>query len=114
MTNLNTLPIAIQNEVKEVLKAYDETHVIYEYGEYHVDTGLALKTAYGSDHKFIGTFKANEVFSESERIINYVESFHDYPPQYEGNRDYKMMNEVGTDWSAKFAFDVDGNIVRVF
>ena len=111
MTNLNTLPIEIQEKVKRILKAYDEVHVIFEYGEYHVSPSISLKATYSEDHKFIGTYKANEIFTPEERIINYVEAFHDYPIQYKGKRDYAWLRTL-TSWDDKVKFDENGNLVK--
>lgn len=110
MTNLKTLPIEIQEKVKSVLKAYDEVHVVFEYGEYHVSAGIALKATYGDDHKFIGTYKATEIFTPEERIINYVEAFHDYPIQYKGKKDYGWLNSLT--WDDRVKFDENGNLVN--
>lgn len=94
MKDLNTLPKEVQHEVKSILKAYDEVNVIFEYGEYHVSPGITLKARYAEDHEFIGTYKAKEVYTEPERTINYVESFHDYPIWYKGKRDYKWLKNL--------------------
>lgn len=110
MTALNTLPTEIINQVKETLKAYDRAYVIYENGAYRVSVGIAITATYADDHKFIGEYKAVEVFSEEERVINYVESFHEYPGNYKGNRDYKMLNALT--WDDKVKLDENGNIVK--
>ena len=94
MKNLNTLPNEVQHEVKSILKAYDEVNVIFEYGEYNVSPGITLKASYAEDREFIGTYKAKEVYTEQERTINYVESFHDYPIWYKGKRDYKWVKNL--------------------
>jgi hypothetical protein len=112
MTRFNELPQEVQNKITNTLKAYDKVFVIYEYGEYHVSVGVALKAIYADDHKVIGTYHADEIFTPEERAINYIESFHEFPPSYNGKRDYLMLNEVGNDWSVKFKYDNDGNIVR--
>lgn len=93
INKLNTLPIEVQEKIKNTLKAYDEVHVIYEYGEYHVSVGIALKAHYAPDHKVIGTFKANEIFTQDERIENYINEFQAYPITYKGKRDYKTLND---------------------
>ena len=102
-----------QNKIKETLKAFDEVFVVYEYGQYHYGTGACLKAEYAPDHEVIGTLYAEDIFTAEERIINYVESFHDYPIEYKGARNYRMLNEVERNWDAKFAFDENGTIVRV-
>jgi len=111
MKSFNELPMDIQNEVKNDLKVYAKTNVTFENGAYHVDPGVALKAVYAPDHEFIGTYKAKDVFTEKERMLNYMESFHDYPIEYKGERDYKMLKEIERNWNARFMFDGEGNIV---
>lgn len=112
MTRFNELPQEVQNDIRKCLRAYDEAFVVYEYGKYNVGVGISLKAVYAPDHKVIGTFYAKDIFTPEERAINYIESFHEYPPSYKGKRDYLMLHEIGNDWSVKFKFDNDGNIVR--
>lgn len=109
MKELNKLPQEVQDKVKRVLRAYDEVNVIFEYGEYHVSAGLSLKAVYGADHEFIGTYKAVDVFTQEERIINYVECFRDYPISYKGKRDYRWINSLKN--GCKVRFDNEGNLV---
>lgn len=110
MMTINNLPEYVQVKVKNALKAYDRCYVVYEYGEYHVSAGIALKAKYAPDHEYIGEYKNTDVFTSDERIINYVESFHDYPIEYKGKRDYRMINALT--WDDKVKFDDSGNIVR--
>ena len=100
-----------QNKVKDTLKAYSNVNVVYEYGEYHFSPSISLKATYAPDHKFIGTVYADDIFTEEERMVNYIEAFHEYPIQYKGKRDYAMLKEVGYDWDAKFKME-NGNLVR--
>lgn len=102
-----------QESAKETLKAFSELNVVYEYGKYHFNTGYFLKATYAPDHKVIGSIYADDIFTPEERIINYVESFHSYPVEYKGARDYRMLNEVEGNWDAKFAFNESGTIIRV-
>lgn len=111
MKNFNELPVNVQNDIKNDLKAYSECHVVYEYGMYHVGCGVCLKNEYADDHEVIGTYHAEDIFTPNERIINYIESFHDYPIQYKGKRDYRMLKEIGNDWSVRFKFNETGDIV---
>lgn len=107
---LNKLPAEVQNKVKKFLRAYNEVNVIYEYGEYHVGTGISLKAQYAADHVFVGTYKAKEVYTADERIINYVESFHEFPIEYKGKRDYKWLDTLT--WESKVKFDGNRNLVN--
>ena len=107
MKELNTLPNEVVEKVKSVLRAYDEVHVVFEYGEYHVSAGLCIKATYGSDHEFIGTYKAKDVFTPEERMLNYINSFQDYPIEYKGKRNYK---DFQTGKREVFKWE-DGNLV---
>ena len=109
MKDLNALPQEVQEEVKNTLKAFDKVNVIYEYGAYHVTASVTLKKVYAADHEFIGTYKAADVFTQDERIINYVEEFRAYPPAYKGKRDYKWINRLK--YGDKVRFDEDGNLI---
>ena len=104
----NEITSGLQSGVKEYLKAFDDCSVVFEYGVYKVGLGTCIKLEYGKDHKVIGRYFANEVFTEDERIVNYVESFHDYPINYKGNRDYAMLKTMT--WETKVELK-NGNIV---
>ena len=86
--DLLQLPEAIQNKVKNTLKAFNEVSVIFEYGEYTASTGHCLKAKYADDYKVFGTFYVDDIYTLDERTENYMESFHDYPIWYKGKRDY--------------------------
>jgi hypothetical protein len=108
MRNLNTLPIETIKKIKEVLKAYDEVNVYFEDGQYHVSTGRCLRATYGQDFKNIGTYKAKDVYTEQERILNYINEFQEYPINYKGERNYKYFHMGKRE---VFKFDNNGNIV---
>ena len=101
MKNFNELPENIQKKVKEILTCYDECNVIFEYGEYKVSTGMAIKNHYAPDHKVIGYYNKNEIYTKEEQIINYVESFNDYPIEYKGKRDYTLLKKLETNKQLK-------------
>ena len=88
-TNFNELPKEVQEEVKAWLKVYDWTHVTFENGQYKVSSSVSLLAKYPENFRVIGEYKASEVFTEEERMINYMVSFHDYPHNYKGKRDYR-------------------------
>ena len=92
MRELNTLPIEEQNKIKGWLKAYDKVDVFFENGRYNY--GVCLKSHYAPDHEYIGTYRADEVYTEDERIENYINEFHSYPINYQGKRDYKMIHKM--------------------
>lgn len=111
MRNFNELPADVQNKIKEIAKAYSEVRVVYEYGKYNVGGGICLKAKYAPDYEVIGDYYAKDLFTPEERILNYVEAFHEYPIQYKGERNYKMLKEIRGNWDLKFRFDDNGNIV---
>lgn len=109
--SFDELPAEIQAEIKDTLKAFDKCTVWFEYGAYHVELGCCLKSQYGADLKYIGEYTKYEIFTDAERIINYVESFHDYPIEYKGDRDYIGFIETLV-WGDKVKFDENGNLVK--
>ena len=111
--NFNTLPDDVQSEIKEWLKVYDETHVTFENGKYKVSSSVSIRSHYPDDFKVIGSYKADEIFTKEERMINYMVSFHDYPIEYKGKRDYLAKkeyekNHIGIEWTVKLE---NGNFV---
>lgn len=72
---LNELPKAVQDEVLDTLKAYNEANVEFSNGEYHVSTGLCIRAEYAPGHKFIGTAHAADIYTPEERDANYLEVF---------------------------------------
>lgn len=109
MKKIYELPGNIQLKIRNTLKAYDRVDVYYENGMYRF--GLCIKKTYAPDHEVIGTYYAKDIFTEEERIINYVEAFHDYPIQYKGKRDYAWLKTL-TSWDDKVKFDENGNLVN--
>ena len=101
MKNLNNLPKEVIAEVKNILKAFDEVNVVFENGKYDVSTAIVIKAHYAADHKFIGTFYAKDVFTEAERIENYINEFGDYPCNYHGERDYDKLHEAQQKYDRK-------------
>lgn len=90
MVKFKNLPKEVQEHIKETLKAYDEETVFFEYGKYCY--GVCIKAHYAPDHKYIGTYRADEIYTEEERILNYVNVFQDYPSNYKGKRDYRIFH----------------------
>lgn len=90
MKQLKELPEAVRDEILNTLKAYDRVDVYFGNGEYHF--GLVIKNHYAADHKFIGTYYAKDIYTEDERILNYVNEFRCYPIEYKGKRDYRIFH----------------------
>jgi len=88
---LNTLPYSVSEDVRKTLCAYSMCLVRFYNGEYHVSTGVMICSTYPEDYKVIGDFESVHIFTEDERIVNYIETFYDYPTEYKGSRDYNML-----------------------
>lgn len=114
MRALNTLPIEEQTRIKGWLRAYDEVVVFFENGRYQY--GVCLKNHYAPDHEYIGTYKADEVYSKDERIENYINEFHSYPPSYKGKRDYALMHKMDDervhDWDTDEVTEWRGKLIN--
>jgi len=108
MTNetLASLPAFVCAKVRDVLCAYDKAHVVFQNEQYEVSPSTCITATYPKDFRFVGTFKASDVFSADEMIINYVTEFRDFPSNYKGTRDYRTLNGA---WSS--AKIEDGNIM---
>lgn len=110
-TNFNYLPADVQTEVKDILKAYDSVNVWYENGEYSFAD--VLKAEYAPDHRFIGTYKKEDVYTETEQIENYINEFHDFPRNYKGKRDYAMLNKMDEERECKLVETENPNIKKL-
>lgn len=109
------LPKEVQDDVKNVLEAYDKVHVTFEQGEYKVSTGIGIYSSYTRDYEYIGEIHSWEAFTEEEQILNYFNSFHSFPVEYSGDRDWNLVNEVRDAGFGDKKVQVkmlDGNIVR--
>lgn len=102
------LPEATQNECKTILECYNEVHVIYEYGKYKVSVGIAITKTYAPDHEYIGKYTSKEVYTDEERMINYLKSFRSYPIEYKGKRDYQAIKNVNNASTIEL---IDGNFI---
>lgn len=97
----------VQKKVRSVLSAYDECHIERHGSEYIVCTGWCLKNSY-EDEEILDTFKKEEIFTEDEIIENYINSFHDYPINYKGKRNYQLMNMM--DESRRSGKELEGHL----
>lgn len=94
MTNITSLPIDTQNEIRNTLKAFDRCDVWFEYGKYHVMCGACLRAYYAPDHRFVATFTKDDIYTETEQIENYINEFHCYPANYKGKKDWQMIHKM--------------------
>lgn len=73
--DLAKLPADVQAKVLDVLKAFNECPVSFEYGAYQVGGGMCIRASYGADHKFIGIAYADDHYTPDERNANFEEVF---------------------------------------
>lgn len=111
MTRFEDLNEEVKASVKRMLRAYNESHVTFYNGEYHVSAGVALLAKYPSDYKVIGDYKAKDIYTDEERIVNYVNEFKEYPIEYKGDKDWEMMAKMRNDAMMRVKME-NGNIVR--
>lgn len=72
---LEELPVDIQEKAKDVLKAFDNVNVVFEYNRFEVSASCCIKSHYNYDHFVCGRYSAKDVYTEEERRQNYIESF---------------------------------------
>lgn len=108
--NINKLPENIIKEIKETLKSYNQVNITFYNGNYHVSPGCFIAEKYYKDFCFISMVHKENIYTKEEQDINYIESFHDYPAGYTGKRNYKMLNDIGNDYTIKFKYE-NGNLV---
>lgn len=89
---LNKFPEEVVKEVMSILKAFQNTNISFENGQYHVSPHTSIKSSYASDHKVLGTVYVEDIYTEEERTQNYIEVFKDYPIWYKGKRDYSIFH----------------------
>lgn len=109
---LNTLPANTIADLKSTLGAFSKAHVWKKGEEYKVVAHIAL-SAGANEWNYIDTFTSEEIFTPSERILNYVRNFRDFPFRvgpafnanggfnkelltYKGEKDYKAIR---SDWT---------------
>jgi len=92
LKDFNELPWSVREDVRKTLRAFSECYIRFHNGEYHVSTSIMLCANYPADYMVVGDVKASDVFTADERIINYIETFYDFPLGYKGERDYDMLD----------------------
>lgn len=109
----NELPEEIRKQALETLKVYHCVTIEFYNGEYHEAAMAGILGHYPEDHKFIGNAYDDDMYTEKERILNYVESFHDYPREYKGKYLITYPEFKTMPYNAKFGYDENGDIIRV-
>jgi hypothetical protein len=91
---IEQFPAEVQEDILDTLRAYNEVSVTFHDGRYWVISGHCLLGQYPADYKAYGDFYAKDIYTEDERIVNYIEGFHDFPREYKGARDYSMLRRM--------------------
>jgi hypothetical protein len=113
MSDLNELPEEVQASVKSTLRAYDRTSVVREDGQFRESPSTCIKANYADDYK-VWRFKAEDIYTPEERMLNYVNAFGEYPARYKGQTQYpEILDFKGDYYSDKKAVMIKGNIVLV-
>nr|DAH50789.1 MAG TPA: hypothetical protein [Caudoviricetes sp.] len=107
--SIKQFPVKVQEEILGTLKAYNKVNVCFMCGQWHVSTCCFLLKEYPADFKAFGEISAKDVYSEKERVLNYVESFHSYPREYKGKRiPYNKLENLP--WETAFKYNANGDI----
>ena len=106
---LQKYPLAIQNEIKKTLGVYPRCYVKLNNGIYSVSTSIKIENNYSEDFE-IEEIKANEVLTQDEINLAFVNNFYSFPIEYKGNKDYKILKEAREN-GLKFKLDSSRNFV---
>ena len=113
MMTFNQLPEAAQQAVKRTLSAY-ATCTVWEdnaTGNYKARAHTIISNN-DSGEICLGEYTALEVFTNEQRIINYVEQFKDYPfPLYTGTKDYTALLSYAANPKSYVVSITEGNVV---
>lgn len=110
MRKFTKAPREVQERILEALKQVRYVYVVRNGDRYSVTTHLTTQRSERGEWEYLGKFTMEEIYSPDERILNFVEVMHDYPPEYRGKRDYLMLQSVSGNNAARFRW-LDGNIV---
>ena len=113
MSDFKSLPLSVREDVKNTLKAYNECNIRFYNDEYHVSTGIMLCSKYPDDYRIIGDVHKDDIYTPDEQIVNYIETFYDYPREYKGKRDYDMLRYMATQSGKSRVRLVDGTAALV-
>lgn len=85
-----TVPANVAMEAMETLEAYNTVYITREYGKYRVTAGLVIKSTYAPDSK-VYVVNASDVYTDKERNLNYMNTFHEFPHGFRGNNDDRRI-----------------------
>lgn len=108
---IKQFPVKVQEEILDVLKGWSSVNVSFSNGKYHVSPDSMICATYAPDHKVFGEFFQKDIYTEEERVLNYLETFHDYPYpcSFKGNGP-KGRELDNLPWGTKFQYNADGDI----
>lgn len=68
-------PEDVKEEIKKVLRAFDEVNVTYENRKFHVSPNVGIYASYPVDHMVCSRFAATQLYTKEERRQNFLEEF---------------------------------------
>lgn len=100
-------------EMLDILKAYDSVCITRDGGAFDVSASIVINCYRHAEDYKVWFVRADEVYTEAERIENYAQAFADRPRGYDGKWDYKFVSENRSAIMAGYlkAHLVNGNII---
>ena len=98
MTNkelFNQLSTDLQLELAHLLACYDEAHVEYYNGDYHIEVNWSLLAQYPEDFKVLNTFNSNEFYPN---VSTYLTDWIDFVD----NKKSKGEKNINGQWQKEF------------
>lgn len=94
MIEYKDLPQEAKDELRKALVAFPDASLWRQGDKYFTTEGVSIVKKYDDDYgwEHIGKYHDYEVFSDKERVENYINTFRDYPPEYKGLRNYSLMH----------------------
>lgn len=68
-------PKDVQEEIKKILRAYDEVNVTFEMRKFHVSPNVSICSSYPYDHMVCSRFHVTQMYTKEERRQNFFEEF---------------------------------------
>ena len=96
MIEYDDLPQEAKDELRKALVAFPDASLWKQGDKYFTTEGVSIVKKYDDEYglEHIGKYHDYEVFSDKERIENYINTFRDYPSEYKGLRNYSLMREM--------------------
>ena len=86
-----SVPARTISEIFSILKAYKEVFVERENGKFFVSASAIISSSPKAEDYKVFNINVNDIYTEKEQMLNYVESFASYPDNYNGKKDYAKL-----------------------